>query len=195
MLEWIIDIDKKLLLTINSWNTPWLDSIMMALTHTAYWLPFFILIIAAMIYYYRWHSLVILGYLILVIVLADQLSSSLLKPFVGRLRPSHDPELENMLHLVNNYRGGLYGFVSSHAANAFGIATLLFIALRQRIRWIWIMFIWALLFSYTRMYLGVHYPLDILCGGLLGGVISILLARLGSVMPKKLQLKQLPDGL
>lgn len=189
MLERLIDLDKDLLLAINSWHTPWLDQLMMSLTNGVYWLPLFILVIGAIIYNYRWSSVAIIGYLILVIVLTDQISSSLLKPLIGRFRPSHDPEIQDLVHLVNNYRGGLYSFVSSHATNAFGVATFLFLSIRSRISWIWVMFIWAAIFSYTRLYLGVHYPLDIICGGLLGALLATLVVQLGKKLPGRLQLR------
>lgn len=182
MLESLIDIDKKLLLAINSWHTPWLDQLMIALTNGLYWLPFFLLVIGMIIYKYRWHSVAIIGYVILVIILADQISAALLKPLVARLRPSHDPDIKDLVHLVNNYRGGLYSFVSSHAANSFGVATFLFLRIRGQLNWIWVMFLWAVIFSYTRLYLGVHFPLDIICGGILGAILAYLVFLLSNVI-------------
>jgi len=87
---------------------------------------------------------------------------------------------------VNGYKGGIFGFVSSHAANAFGIATFLWLVLRKQIKWIWIMFVWAAIFSYTRIYLGVHYPSDILGGGILGTIIGLLVYKMAGFMPKKI---------
>lgn len=189
MLDAIIDFDKRLLLLLNSWNAPWLDQIMMALTNGVYWLPLFLLIIGAIIYRYKLNAIIVFVYLIIVIVLTDQISSSIIKPWIGRLRPSHDPDLKDLVHIVNNYRGGLYSFVSSHATNAFGVATFLFLAVRSRVRWIWVMFIWASIFAYTRIYLGVHYPLDILCGGVLGAFIAYAIAQLGRILPGKIRLE------
>lgn len=188
MLEAIIDFDKKLLLFLNGLHTPWNDGIMMALTEGIYWLPLFLLVIGAIIYRYKLDALVVISYIIIVIILTDQVSSSILKPWIGRLRPSHDPELKDIVHIVNGYRGGLYSFVSSHAANSFGVATLLFLAVKNRISWIWVMFIWASIFAYTRIYLGVHYPLDIICGALLGALIAYLLIWLSKFLPKRLQI-------
>lgn len=190
MLESLIKFDKELLLTINSWNAPWLDGIMMALTNGLYWVPLFILVLGSIFYKYRTDSIAIIIYLILVIILTDQVSSSLLKPMIGRLRPSHDPDLKDMVHLVNNYRGGLYSFVSSHAANAFGVATFLFLVVRNKISWIWVMFVWASIFAYTRLYLGVHYPLDIICGGLLGVISAYAIKMLPTILPERLQINR-----
>ena len=189
MLEAIIEFDRNLLVFLNSLHTPWLDSIMMALTNGLYWLPFFLFVIGGIVYKYKLNAIVIFLYLIIVVVLTDQISSSILKPWIGRLRPSHDPELKDLIHIVNGYRGGLYSFVSSHASNAFGVATFLFLALRKKISWIWVMFIWAGIFAYTRIYLGVHFPLDILCGGLLGALIAYGVTQLGGILPNKLQIR------
>lgn len=190
MLETLLDLDEKLLVAINSWHTPWLDTLMFALTNGVYWLPLFLMVIGFIIYRYKWQAVTILLLLGLVILLADQISAGLLKPWVARLRPSHNPTLEGTLHLVNGYKGGLYGFVSSHAANALGVATFLFLTVRKRINWIWIMFVWAAIFTYTRLYLGVHYPLDILGGGLLGALCGWLVYSGQLLLPDKIRLKE-----
>jgi len=107
----------------------------------------------------------------LCVLLADQLSVHLFKNVFQRLRPSHEPELTGMVHLVRDYRGGNWGFVSSHAANTFAIATFLSLIFKNRKFWI-ILFSWCIIVSYTRIYLGVHYPGDIFGGALLGMVIG-----------------------
>lgn len=185
MLEFLLNLDRYLLLKINGWNAPWLDSVMFTLTDIKAWLPLFIVLIGWMIYKFRWQTLLILLAVGVVIFLADRLSAGLIKPWIGRLRPSHEPDLENILHYVQNYRGGLYGFVSSHATNAFGVATFLWLALRKHSKWIWLMFVWATLFSYTRIYLGVHYPGDILFGGVLGALIGLFVYKAGRLLPAK----------
>lgn len=186
MTEFLLELDRNLLLKLNSWHAPWLDSVMVAFTNGLNWLPLFLLVIGLMIYKFRWQSISMLVFIAIVIFLTDRISAGLIKPWVGRLRPSHEPGLEGILHLVNGYKGGIYSFVSSHAANAFGVATFLWLVLRKDIKWIWIMFIWAVIFSYTRIYLGVHYPFDILGGGVLGAIIGLLVYKLGRAMPKKI---------
>ena len=186
MIEFLLNLDRELLLLFNGWHNAWLDLIMVTLTNGLNWSPFFLLIIGMMSYKFRWQTIIILVFIGIVILLTDRISAGLIKPWVGRLRPSHEPDLEGLLHLVNGYRGGKYSFVSSHAANAFGVATFLWLILRKQVKWIWIMFVWAVIFSYTRIYLGVHYPFDILGGGVLGAIIGLLVYKLGRGVPKKL---------
>ena len=186
MIDYLLYIDQYLLLKINGLNTPWLDTIMSAMTNGPFWLPLFIVVIGFIIYKSRWKAIAVFLFLALVIVFADRISSGLLKPWVGRLRPSHEPDLENILHFVNGYKGGLYSFVSSHAANAFGVATFLWLVLRKSINWIWIMYVWAIIFSFTRIYLGVHYPSDILGGAVLGLILGLGVYKFSRLMPEKI---------
>jgi len=105
--------------------------------------------------------------LALTVTLADQVSSSFFKPYFSRLRPSHCYEISGLLHYVNGYHGGQHGFVSSHAANAFGVATYIALLFKNR-KATHLMFVWACCVSYSRIYLGVHYPGDVLGGAVLG---------------------------
>ena len=130
------------------------------------WIPLY----AALIYLlYRTKPQAIkaaLFYVVLAVIWADQISSSVLKPFVKRLRPSHVAEFKSWIHLPNG-EGGLYGFCSSHAANAFAVACCIFLLTKNKSIGI-PLFIWAALVSYSRIYLGVHYPLDVITGAFVG---------------------------
>ena len=172
MLNYLLTLDEKLLLVINGLNNPWLDSVMYLLTNGKVWAPLFLITIIFIFVKYKAKGFYILLLIGVVITLSDQISSGLLKPLIGRLRPSHEPHLEGIIHLVNNYKGGLYSFVSSHATNSFGVATMLWLLIGKHYKWIGIFFAWAAIFSFTRVYLAVHYPGDILAGTLLGSSLA-----------------------
>ena len=153
---------------------------MMLATKTLTWLPLYLALIYLIIKFKRWDTIYILLGVALTITLADQITSTFMKPFFARLRPSQEESLIGLLHTVNNYKGGLYGFASSHAANTFGVATFIYLLFRARYPWITTIFLWATFVSYTRIYLGVHYPGDILVGALVGilcGWIGFLFAN------------------
>jgi undecaprenyl-diphosphatase len=163
-------LDQQLFLFINSSNSPFLDQVMYTISGRLIWVPLYLAILIFLGIKYKKKFLIILIFIILAATLADQ-SSVIIKNLVQRLRPCHDPSLIGIVHLVNNECGGIYGFVSSHATNSFDVALLSLMFIRKR--WYTISIIlWAGVISYSRVYLGVHYPLDIICGALLGSFIG-----------------------
>ncbi len=178
-MDHLLELDRDVFLFLNSLNTPWLDSVMPWITRTESWIPLYLVLLYLVIREFRKDSCAILVGIALTIVIADQVTSNLMKPFFERLRPSHDPTLEGLVHIVNGYRGGLYGFASGHAANTFGVTTFL-VSVLSRYRWMSWLFLWAGLMTYSRIYLGVHYPGDILVGaivGITGALLSLRLTR------------------
>ena len=154
-------------------HAPFFDTFMWYVSKTATW-SLMLLALIIMLFRKNWRqALFVIVAITLTITLADQISSGIIKNLVERFRPTHSPEIGSLVHLVNGYKGGLYGFVSSHAANTIGVA--LFISLLFKRRYLTItLFFWATLVSYSRIYLGVHYLGDILggiCVGLLSGAI------------------------
>ena len=170
MVEQLKAWDQQLLLFLNQFHTDALDPVAYYLTKTEFWIPLYIYLLYLIFRNQKKQGWFVLAGVAVCLVLADRITAGLMKPFFHRLRPSHEPGLEGLLHLVDNYRGGLYGFASSHAANTFGIAVFIFLLFRPVYRYAWLIFVWATIMTYTRIYLGVHYPGDILVGAVLGAI-------------------------
>jgi undecaprenyl-diphosphatase len=174
MLEFLKHLDTQILLYINSHNSPFMDKIMWVFSERNTWIPLYLLLLGIIIYRFKKQSWIILLGVVVLIVLSDQISSGIIKHLVERLRPSHDPAISSQLHIVKNYRGGLYGFISSHAANTFAIAVFLALIFKRKV-FNYGIIIWASLVSFSRIYLGVHYPGDVLCGAILGTCLGFLI--------------------
>jgi undecaprenyl-diphosphatase len=183
-------IDIRFFLFFNGLHTEWLDAVMNVLTEMWVWIPLYILLIYMVFKQYGKRGWWVLLAVVFVILCADQLSAHVCKPLFHRLRPCFNPDLEGLVHLPKGLPGGRYGFVSSHAANTFGIAAYLTAMLRNGYKSIgWWLYAWALVASYSRIYIGVHYPGDILAGAALGVLVGLVFCRL-----TKLVLKDHLDG-
>ena len=190
MIEYLNDIDADALLAVNGLHDLFQDAFWWMVTAKWSSLLLVLALVWLLMHQNRRHVVLVLAMLALAVLLADQVSSGLIKHLVERLRPTHDPSLESMVHVVNGYRGGLYGFVSSHAANSFAVATLLSFIMRHRLV-TFSLFTWSLLQCYSRMYLGVHYPGDILGGIVVGMLAGWLVWRLMCWIQRRWHL---PDG-
>ena len=186
-MEQLIALDTQWLVAINGCHNPWLDTLMWYISKSTTWLPLYAFLLALIIYHYgilpykASKSKVCITHCVLIILAfalavggADYISSGIIKHAVCRLRPTHEPALAGMLHIVRGYTGGMYGFVSSHAANTMACALLFSLLYRNKLATCGLM-LWVALNCYSRMYLGVHYPSDIL-GGLVVGTLTALLA-------------------
>lgn len=174
-MEEIIQFDKHLLLMVNGSDSLFLDSLILTLTNALTWIPLYVGLLYMVI---RSNPTVRDVVLILAaagccVLLAGAVDDGLVKPTVARWRPTHDPEIGSLVDVVNNYRGGNYGFFSAHAANTFSIAVFFSLLVRQRLLTIFLV-CWSLINCYTRLYLGVHYPGDILVGLCWGGFVGWL---------------------
>lgn len=188
MIEALQQIDTAILIWINNaLKSDWMDAIMLFCSGKLTWLPWYAILL---FFLYKSNPKRIWIHLILVaccIALADQLASGLLKPLVARLRPCHNDSVNIKLILIDGICGGQYGFVSSHAANVF--AVFFFFLLKdvfQKMKYmIYILLVWAIVVSLSRVYLGVHYPGDVLCGGLVGIFATTVVVWLEEIIERK----------
>jgi len=197
-MEELISLDKKLFLHLNQWHAPWLDPVMFWMSQTYTWVPLYAFLLFVVFRNYGKNTWLVILCVALTITLSDQTASGLLKPVFMRLRPSHDPELENVIHYVNGYRGGLYGFASSHASNVFALAMFFWLLFRRTYKSTIILFAWAAIVAYTRIYLGVHFPGDVMAGatiGVLAAWIGYQLFRWGidRLQPDLIESKSKPN--
>lgn len=175
MLEEINKLDTQLFLYLNGKHNTFFDPIMYWASNKLFWLPFYLFIVFIIIKEYKKKSVYILLAIGFLIALCDQTASNLIKNTVKRLRPSHEPTLQNLIHLSEAGRSGEYGFISSHSANAFGLATFLILLLPSKYNWLKIILVfWAILVAYSRIYNGVHYPSDVIVAMLLGILYGFL---------------------
>jgi undecaprenyl-diphosphatase len=179
MIEKLNRLDTELFLWLNARHNSFFDPIMYWASHKLFWIPFYAILLFIIIREYKKKSIYILASIALLITLCDQTASHLIKQSVRRLRPSHEPALEGIIHLSKAGPGGQFGFVSSHAANAFGLAIFLILLLPKKYRALkWILLFWATLVAYSRIYVGVHYPGDVIAAGILGAALAYCVYRL-----------------
>lgn len=178
-MEWLEEIDRNLFLWFNSFHSDFFDQVFWIISEKLFGVPFYLVGAVLLIKKYNWKKgLILITGAILAVVIADQASRHLFKEVFERWRPSHNLEIKDAVHLVNNYKGGVNSFVSSHAANMFAVATFIGLAYNRKVLWIGLFI--AAIIAYSRIYLGVHYPGDILCGALLGMLLGWLVFRVYS---------------
>ena len=167
-----IGLDQQITLWINGSDNLWLDGFALSITSTMTWIPAALVLLYVIIRHGEMREILLtilaLG---LCILIADQTASGLFKPLVARPRPTHDPVLMTMVDVVNDYRGGQYGFFSSHAANTMSVAVFAALLIRHRLL-TWVMLSWSLLNGWSRIYLGVHYFGDVMVGFAYGVLVG-----------------------
>lgn len=188
-LPWLLSVDDRLLLFVNSMHSPFFDTVMWLISDRYIWIPFYVLLAYLLFRHTTWKRGVICLLTIAVIICAtDQTCATLIRPVLERLRPSNIANpISPLVHTVNGYRGGNYGFPSCHAANTFALAV--FMSLQIHRKWFTtIMLTWAILVSYSRMYLGVHYFGDLLCGALIGAFYATTFYYLQNAITARLNI-------
>lgn len=171
MLEQIIPYEENLFFLINGNHSYFMDCVMWLFSGSIIWIPAALFLLIAM-YKKQWKEWIpVLVAIILLFVCCDQFSSSICKPLFARLRPTHYPGIEESVRTLYGYTGGKYGFISGHATNAFGFATLTALLFRNRYYTV-VIYLWALTMAYSRVYLGVHFVSDVVAGAIAGSAIG-----------------------
>ena len=194
MLEQLIALDTELFLFLNGIHNSFFDTVMYWITARASSYPLYITILFFVFKRYKWRGLIVFLFMVLLVLCADLGSVHLFKNTFERLRPSHNQEIAHLVHIVKGYRGGQFGFISSHASNTFAYAAFTS-ALFSR-KWFSIcIFVWAIVVSYSRIYLGVHFPADILGGAVFGMTIGFSLFKIYELLINKLNARRASNSV
>lgn len=189
IIEFLKDIDTQLFLFLNGLHTPFFDVLFEYFSGRFFWIPLYALLFVIATLKLKWKMMYFILAVVALIFLSDKISVYWFKEVFMRYRPCHNNDIAHLIHLVDGC-GGKYGFVSSHAANTFALAAFMGIILRKHFpKMLFWMLIWAAVVSYSRIYLGVHYPADIAVGGMLGILIGYAVAFILKKLNDKLTLK------
>jgi membrane-associated phospholipid phosphatase len=170
LLSWFVEWDRSLFVKLNSeWTNPLFDAVMPWLRHSAIWAPLYLFILFFVVLNFKTRSSWWILFFITTVALTDMTGTYVFKHNFERFRPCSGHDIDLYVRLLLEKCSGGYGFVSNHAANHFGMAAFFYFSFRKIIpHFAWLGFVWAGLIAYAQVYVGVHYPLDVICGALLG---------------------------
>ena len=187
-MNFITNLDTELFLFLNGLHVDWLDPIMTFISGKITWAPFYLILLFLVIKKYKKQSILVLIGVVILIVCSDQISSGIFKPIFERPRPCHNESIKDLVYLPNGHCGGAYGFISSHACNCFALAVFITHVLKKYDRKIaYIMYIWASLVAYSRIYMGVHYPGDIIVGAVVGIIVGFVISKLYDMISQRVE--------
>ena len=167
MIEYLDHIDTQLFLALNGVRNSFFDTVMVGLTNRYFPTPIYLMLIGIIIWKYRWNGFWALLAIVISVLIANHITAEIMKPLFERLRPCYNPAIADRIHLLVPCEGK-WSFASSHASSTFGLASALWFLFRKKISWVWVTFIWSSLVSYSRIYVGKHYPADVIVGALVG---------------------------
>lgn len=189
MLETLKYWDLQLFLWLNDKHNAFFDFVMCWTSNKLVWIPLYVFFLYLLIKHFKLNSIWILLTIGILILCTDQFSVGL-KNYFQRLRPCHEPALEGLVHIVNNHCGGKFGFVSSHASNHFALAIFLSIIFKNTYKYFTIpVILWAATIAYSRIYMGVHYPGDVIGGAILGILLGLISGKIYLIIEEKYLIK------
>lgn len=183
MLDKILSLDQKLFIYLNSLGSETYDGFWLIITKQTSWIPFFLVLL-----YFIYKklgtkkTLHLLFFVSVLLLFTDQITN-LFKNGFQRLRPCNNPEINSFIRIVQFRKS--FSFFSGHAANTMAVATFLYFIFKKNFNYFWLLFLWPLIFAYSRIYLGLHYPIDIICGYLFGAILGFLMFKLYQKSQKK----------
>lgn len=183
MLDKLLSLDSRLLVFLNGLGSENFDGLWLLITKQQYWTPFFLLLLYVI--YKKIGTkqfLYVILFITLILVFTDQITNVFKNGF-QRLRPCNSPDINTVIRIVKT--SGSYSFFSGHAANSMAVATFIYCLLKSHFKYLFLLFLWPLVFAYSRIYLGLHYPIDILCGYLFGIFSGYAFYRLHQYFQKK----------
>ena len=186
MLDEIITLDKNLFVFLNGLGSETFDGLWLIITKQLYWTPFFILVFYLLFKKIGWRNLLIIIVFIALLILVCDQTANLFKNHFQRLRPCYDPEIKDVIRVVKSSK--TFSFFSGHAINSMATTTFVFLVFRKFYKYAYLLFFFPLIFAYSRIYLGLHFPLDIITGYVFGALFAILFYKFFIVAQKKLTL-------